>query len=137
LKISFYFANKHYSIDFLKKRREWLTGCIKEEGYSLNSIDFIFCSDDYLLLINQKFLGHNYFTDIITFSDSKGLDIKGEIYISIDRVKENCKIYKCKFSEELNRVLVHGVLHLMNYDDFSHELKQQMTEKENYYLSTF
>lgn len=103
----------------------------------MKSIDFIFCTDEFLININREFLKHDYYTDVIAFSNSNGLYLNGEIYISIERVKENHKIFKVKLEDELNRVLIHGVMHLMNYDDSSENLKVLMTKKEDYFLSKF
>jgi probable rRNA maturation factor len=114
-----------------------LYSCIKEEGYSLDSIDIIFCSDEFLIKINKEFLKHDYFTDVITFSNCIGFKIIGEIYISVDRVRDNSRIYKVKVDNELNRILIHAVLHLMKYDDSSDSMKLLMTEKENHYLNQF
>lgn len=137
MKIFFSYSEKKYSIKFLRKKRAWITACIKEEGYSLNLLRFIFCTDDFLIKINQEFLNHNYYTDVISFSYGKDKIIEGEIYVSIDRIKDNCKIFNISFDEELNRILIHGVLHLMNYKDGSKKLRRIMTGKEDYYLQKF
>lgn len=114
-----------------------MTSCAKEEGFIIDRIKIIFCSDDFLIRINREFLNHNYFTDIITFPESKGKYVKGEIYISVERVRENSQIYKTDFDEELNRVLIHGILHLVNYSDITKSEKFKMTSKENYYLKKY
>jgi probable rRNA maturation factor len=137
LSISFHFAEKRYPIKFRRRRKEWLIYCISQEGYRVNSIRIIFCSDEFLIKINQEFLKHNYYTDVISFLSGSGRNLTGEIYVSVDRVSENCNIYQVSFNDELNRVLIHGVLHLMNYDDSSKELKSIMTRRENHYLKKF
>ena len=137
MNIFFHFEQAHYKISSQKKRKKWIYASVEEEGYSIDSIDFIFCSDIFLLGINKKFLKHDYFTDVITFSNSEGINLSGEIYISLDRVKENSESYQVSFDEELNRILIHGILHLMNYDDSTRSLKMRMTIKENYFLKKF
>ena len=107
----------------------------KKEGYKLKSINYIFCTDSYLLKLNQDFLGHNTLTDIITFPLSKrGEDIEAEIYISVDRVKENASLFNTSFKEEFHRVIFHGMLHLCGYKDKSASEKAKMRQKENEYL---
>ncbi len=98
-------------------------------------INYIFCSDRYLLVLNREFLNHNTLTDILTFDYSVGKSISGEIYISTERVQENSVKYKSLFSEELRRVMIHGVLHLIGYDDKKPRHAQGMREKEEAYLS--
>lgn len=107
---------------------------ISEELHTTGDINFIFCSDRHLLSINRQFLKHDYFTDIITFDYCENNIVSGDIYISTDRVKENAGTYKISFSEELNRIMIHGLLHLSGYDDKTPSKKKRMTEKENYYL---
>lgn len=112
---------------------DWLHDAIEEEGFELGRIDYIFCSDEYLLEINRRHLDHDDYTDIITFP----LDhdpLAGEIYISIDRVKENAHSFHTSFDNELHRVMIHGVLHLCGYDDHEVEDIEEIREKENYYL---
>ena len=123
------------------KRRlvKFITHLVKKEGYTVESIDFVFCSDRYLLKINRDFLNHDYFTDIITFdmSDINSPGISGEIYISVDTVKSNAKEFDVDDSEELNRVMFHGVLHLCGYKDKSPRDKKLMRKREDYYLKMF
>jgi rRNA maturation RNase YbeY len=111
----------------------WITGTISAEGYSLARIDYIFCSDAFLLEVNQTHLGHDDYTDIITFPLNTD-PILAEIYISIDRVKENAQQHGISFEEELHRVMIHGVLHLCGYDDHEEEDIALMRKKENEYL---
>ena len=101
----------------------------------LGDINIIFCSDNYVLDVNIKYLSHDYFTDIITFDYCEGNTLSGDLFISVDSVKENSIFYNTEFQTELNRVIVHGVLHLAGYDDHSDEDIKIMRTKEDYYLS--
>lgn len=113
--------------------------CIKtiaeEESREVGDISFVFCDDNYLLKINNEFLDHDTYTDIITFDYSAGNELISEIYVSTDRVEENAKKYKQTFENEIHRVMIHGVLHLCGYKDKLTEEKQIMRDKENHYLS--
>ena len=110
----------------------------KKEGKSLHLINFIFCSDDFLLDINRTYLQHDYYTDIITFPLSeKKHPIEAEVYISLDRVKQNAKDNKQSFTSELVRVLTHGALHLCGYKDKTQSDVKTMREKEDYYILEF
>ena len=116
--------------------RNWLRETISAEGYVLEELNFIFCSDEYLLGINQQYLDHDTYTDVITFDNSEALKtIVGDIFISIDRIKENAKEFKHDFMNELCRVMVHGTLHLLGYPDKGKVAKKIMTEKEDLYLA--
>lgn len=125
--------------DFLFKRRAvhnaWLKAVAVEENCRLGEISVIFCSDAYLLDMNKKYLRHDYFTDIITFDYSEGELLSGDLFISVDTVRSNASFYSAEFDDELDRVIVHGLLHLIGYDDHSKEEFAAMKEKENYYLS--
>jgi rRNA maturation RNase YbeY len=116
--------------------RKWIKQTIIDESHKLRELNFIFCSDQYLLSINQQFLNHDTYTDIITFdnSDKEGLII-GDIFISVDRVQENAESFKTKMEDELQRVMIHGTLHLLGYPDKGKEAKAIMTQKEDFYLS--
>lgn len=114
----------------------WLMTAIDSEGFELDRIDFIFCSDEFLLEINKKHLGHDDYTDIITFPFEED-PVAGEIYISIDRVKENAATFGVNFSEELRRVMIHGILHLCGYDDHEDEDIEEIRMKEDVYLKEF
>lgn len=122
-----------------KSLKRFLNLLAKYENQEFSEINFIFCTDEELLEINKSFLNHNYYTDIITFnlSAKKNDPITGEIYISIDRIKENSKTYKTRLTMELHRVIFHGVLHLCGYNDKTPVQKSKMTQKENYYLQTY
>lgn len=125
----------------LKNKRQLkskLVALCEAEGHSIGTLSYVFCSDGFLLELNLKFLGHDTFTDIITFdlSESASKTIEGEIYISVDRVRENALKLKEPFERELSRVIYHGVLHLCGYKDKSKSDKQTMRGKEEYYLKT-
>jgi rRNA maturation RNase YbeY len=110
----------------------WLSKCIDQSNKNSGEINYIFCSDDYLLEINKKYLDHDYYTDIITFDNSFEKDkIDADIFVSIERVKENAISLNETFEKELHRVLVHGILHLLGWEDSSDELKQKMRQEED------
>jgi len=113
----------------------WLSVCISEEKKKLGELNYIFSDDEYLTDINVKYLKHNTLTDIITFDYTLGSLISGDIFISVDRVRDNAKDFKAEFVDELHRVMIHGVLHCCGYRDKSKAEKQQMRAKEDYYLS--
>jgi probable rRNA maturation factor len=113
----------------------WISSVVQKENSAIETLSFIFCSDNYLLGINRDFLQHDYYTDIITFDLGTRKLLNGEIYISIDRIRENAKTFMVPLQEELHRVIIHGVLHLLGYSDKSAKQKRQMTDKENWCLS--
>ncbi len=114
----------------------WITSVIKEYAFEVGEINYIFCSDEYLLNINKEYLDHDYYTDIITFDQSEddGL-ITGDIFISIDRVKENANQLHISFNDELNRVMIHGILHLVGINDKTPSEKSEMRKLEDHYLA--
>jgi len=128
----------HNEIEFVLQNQgeiqRWIKKVITSENKEMGEINYIFCSDEYLLERNIKYLDHNTLTDIITFNYCKGKIITSDIMISIDRVKENSTIFDNSFSEELHRVMIHGILHLIGYDDKTEKEKILMREKENFYL---
>ena len=103
--------------------------------YFTEDISFIFCSDDYLLDLNRNFLSHDYYTDVITFDNSEQFSFSGDIFISLDRVRENALVFNQTFIDELHRVMIHGILHLVGYDDISDLEQSIMRDKEDYYLA--
>ncbi len=119
----------------IKSIREWLQKAILSEGLQPGTIQYVWCSDAYLLRINQEYLQHDDLTDIITFDYGEADTLSGDIFISIERVKENAATFKTSFTNELQRVMIHGVLHLCGYKDKSPAEQREMTEKEDYYLS--
>ena len=136
-KIKFFFNNASISIENRSVIKNKINGIFLKEKKKYSNISFIFCSDKYLLSINNKFLGHNTYTDIITFPlNEEGEAIFGEIYISVDRIRENAVNEGCTIKNELYRVLFHGVLHLCGYKDKTIKDKKTMTAKENFYLAS-
>lgn len=117
--------------------KRWLKELAASEGYKIGDINYIFCDDEYLLGINQQYLQHDTYTDIITFDYVEGKVLSGDIYISTERVRENALIYHVDFENELKRVLSHGVLHLCGYKDKTDADAAQMREKENFAISLF
>jgi len=113
----------------------WISKTIINENYKEGDINYIFCDDDYLLKKNIKYLKNNTLTDIISFDYTIGKIISGDIFISVERVKENAKIFNTKFLDELHRVMIHGILHYCGYNDKTNEEKVLMRAKEDYYLS--
>jgi probable rRNA maturation factor len=132
-----YFFKADVRFRFLKRVQvaNWIKSVIKREGKHPGEITFVFCSDKYLLDLNRRFLNHDYYTDIITFDSTTEKAIAGEIYISIDRVNENAADLKVSFDQELRRVIIHGVLHLLGYADSSKAQKEAMRLKEDACLS--
>lgn len=115
--------------------QKYINLLIKKELKKEGDISIVFCSDDYLLEMNKQYLNHNYYTDIITFDYVENEIISGDLFISIDRVNENAQVFKNEMIIELYRVIFHGVLHLVGYNDKTDEEQRIMTEKENLYLS--
>lgn len=133
--ITYNFENTDFIFKGKAKNNAWLRLVAESEIRRIGDINLIFCSDNYILDINQKYLGHDYFTDIITFDYCEGEKLSGDLFISIDTVRANAEEYGEGFVRELNRVIVHGVLHLIGYDDHTKADQKLMREKENYYLS--
>lgn len=134
------FFNEDIDFKFLGKNnfKVWLKKVADKEGFKLGNLNYIFCSDTYLLKINVEYLNHDTFTDIITFDNSEEDNIiEGDIFISIERVKENSFTLNTVFDEELKRVVVHGLLHLCGYDDHSVEDKAEMRRLESEYILFF
>jgi rRNA maturation RNase YbeY len=120
------------------KTKKWIKNASISEGYEVSQLNYIFCSDEYLLEINKQYLDHDYFTDIITFDNSEEDNkLEGDIYISVDRVRENAETFHSDFDTELRRVLIHGLLHLAGYEDSDEGLKKAMRAKEDEYLRLF
>ena len=132
--ISFSFYSKEYDNLPLDCLEDAIPKLVLEEGKELADVALVFCSDEELLSINQKHLDHDYFTDIITFDYSNGVYISGDLFISVDRVCDNMNIDSVSSNEELHRVVFHGILHLLGYNDKSRDEISMMREKEDYYL---
>ncbi|HEY9535753.1 MAG TPA: rRNA maturation RNase YbeY [Mucilaginibacter sp.] len=134
--IQFFEEDITYKIKDKTSVRQWITDTIIAEGFKLSGLTYIFCSDAYLLTINQQYLDHDTYTDIITFDNAEQEGhIVGDIFISIPRIKENAKKFNVSEADELHRVIIHGALHLLGYKDKSAVDKKKMTEKEDYYLA--
>ena len=137
-KVFFHFVDRKIRVNKIGKIKRLIILVFKNEKLSFHRLDYIFCSDQYLLSLNQKFLSHNYYTDILTFYLNKPNEsIKGEIYISLDRLKENSGKFEVSFFEELLRVLLHGALHLCGYKDKTKKEQRLMRSIEDYYIHLF
>ena len=134
MKIIFFTEEINYKFPSKEIFSKQICNIVEEEKYKLNNISIVFTNDDYLLKINKQYLKHDYYTDIITFDYSENKIISGDIFISIDRVTENSVTFKTPFLNELHRVIIHGILHLIGYNDHTPLEKQTMRNKENYYL---
>ncbi|MBO8474697.1 MAG: rRNA maturation RNase YbeY [Bacteroidetes bacterium] len=132
--ILYNFQDTKFVFKYKSLNNRWLKMVAESEIRRIGDISIIFCSDNYILEVNRKYLGHDYFTDIITFDYCSGNVLSGDLFISVDSVKENSVEYGTEFEDELNRVIVHGILHLIGYDDHTEEDVKVMREKENYYL---
>ncbi|GAA4234041.1 rRNA maturation RNase YbeY [Postechiella marina] len=128
----------NYETDFTIANEEtistWITKVLTEEGFKEGEINYVFCNDEYLHKLNVEFLDHDTLTDVISFDYTMGKLISGDIFISIDRVRDNAKYFKVDFINELYRVMVHGILHYCGYKDKSQEDAKTMRAKENHYL---
>ncbi len=134
------FFNEDINFKFQGKNviKAWLKKVADKEGFKVKNLNYIFCSDEYLHKINVEYLEHDTYTDIITFDNSEEDDvIEGDIFVSIERVKENSQTLNTVFDDELKRVIVHGLLHLCGYDDHSVEDKAEMRRLESEYISIF
>lgn len=132
--VRYFFEDTPFQFKPKRLTSSWLKMVAESEIRKLGDINVIFCSDNYILDINQKYLQHDYFTDIITFDYCEGNKLSGDLFISVDSVRENSIYYHTAFEDELNRVIVHGLLHLIGYDDHTEEDIALMRSKENYYL---
>lgn len=134
--IHFFSEDVDFTLKEKQKIRQWIAFTIAREGFvRIGELNFVFCSDDYLLEINQTYLQHDTYTDIVTFDSSESKDsIAGDIFISLERTRENATQYGVSDRDELHRVIIHGVLHLCGYKDETKSQRQKMTEMEDYYL---
>ncbi|KQT22286.1 rRNA maturation factor [Chryseobacterium sp. Leaf404] len=133
--IQFFYENIPESVD--TEYTKWLEEIIFSEGKKLGEINYIFCDDEYLLKVNQDYLQHDYYTDIITFDYVKGKTISGEIFVSLQRISDNASTLSKNFEEELRRVLAHGILHLSGYKDKTEEEEKLMRSREDFYLAKY
>lgn len=131
----------NYETEFLLDHEvsisNWISKVILLEGFNEGELNYVFCDDEYLHKLNVEFLDHDTLTDIISFDYTMGKLVSGDLFISIDRVKENAEVFSVSFYEELHRVIVHGILHYCGYKDKTHDDLQVMRTKENYYLSLY
>jgi len=131
----------HYQTDFeLKdpsKYTNWIISGLQSYDATCGPIAYIFCSDEELLKINKQHLDHDFYTDIITFQYQGTPEVSGDIYISVDRVRDNAETYKQPFEEELKRVMIHGILHLLGFEDATAKNKQDMRKRENELMEMF
>lgn len=132
--ISFNYETQ-FELDNGNEISDWITGVINSEGFKVGDINYVFCDDDYLLKLNIEFLNHDTLTDIISFDNSIGKILHGDIFISIERVKENAKKFNASFQDELQRVMAHGILHYCGYKDKTEEDSKLMRYKENFYIN--
>lgn len=136
--IYFSYADAKFNYNRKRQLQSFIGYVFGSEGIEVDKVHFIFCSDSYLLDINQQYLQHDYLTDIITFDLSSDLsNVIGEVYVSVDRVKDNANVYNVSFFDEMLRVLIHGALHLCGYDDKSVSETIVMREKESCYIHMF
>jgi probable rRNA maturation factor len=128
-----------FKLKEIRRIKKLINTISEEEAKVIESLSIVFTTDDYLLELNQKYLSHNYYTDIITFDygSTSSVRLNGELYISIDRARDNAKEFKDSVQNELRRLIIHGILHLVGYQDKTAEEKSIMTNKENYFLSKF
>ena len=136
-RIYFFFEQKNFSLENRSVLKNFIESIFKKERKRLFSINYIFCSDKRLLQINRQFLNHDFYTDIITFDLSEADSTQAEIYISIDRVRDNAKSLNTSFKSELHRVVFHGALHLCGFRDKTKGEKTKMREREGYYLNLY
>jgi len=137
-KVHFHFLKGANSLSNRTRLKSFIVSLFKKEGIKLENIDYIFCSDDYLLEINRQHLQHDYYTDIITFELSNpGEPVNAEVYISIDRVKDNARQFNTALKEEIHRVIFHGALHLCGYKDKKSKDQELMRKMENKYLGLY
>ena len=120
-----------------RKTGRWIRAVAADYGFTVGNIKYIFCSDERELEVNRQFLGHDYYTDVITFDYSTAATLNGDIFISLDTVRSNAEMVGTSFDEELRRIIIHGVLHLTGQGDKTPETKAEMTEKENRALAQF
>jgi len=132
--INVHIEDVEYTYPSLLHLRKWIGDCVVAEEKEVGPLNIIFCSDAYLLEYNKTYLQHDYYTDIITFEYAAN-PVEGDLYISLDRVKDNAASRSISLQDEVDRVIVHGVLHLLGYADKSEDEKKMITEKEDFYLS--
>ena len=135
--ISFYFHKTAFSLRNRRKLKHFIAEIFRAKKKSLGGLTYVFSTDRDVLKINRQYLNHDFYTDVITFNLSNGRHIQGEVYLSVDRIKENAKKFNVSFTEELHRVIFHAVLHLCGYSDKSNSEKASMRKQENEFLAQY
>jgi len=136
--VHFYFEKVGLTLKERGKLKCFINSLIAKEKKNLNNLNYIFCNDNALLEINRKYLNHNFYTDVISFDlSSSRKEILADIYISVDRIRENAKSFKITMEEELHRVMLHGLLHLCGYNDKTEVQRKLIREKEDFYLNLY
>ncbi len=135
--INFFSEDRNPPKFLRKKTKEWINLVLISRGFNLGEINYIFCSDDLIIEVNNQYLNHDYYTDIITFDYTDLKTVNSDIYISIDRIKENAKIFKEPYLKEFYRVLIHGILHLTGQNDKTEKQAKEMRKLENFYLEKY
>jgi probable rRNA maturation factor len=136
--LKFFSEEIEFKVPQVTKTSKWLKTISQLNGYKIGELNYIFCSDDYLLEVNKQYLEHDYYTDILTFDNSEeDTKLEGDIFVSIDRVRDNASTLEIGFESEFRRVLIHGMLHLMGYEDSTDELKLSMRAKEDECLQLY
>ena len=135
MEILFFTEKVDFNVENSALLREWISKVVEDPYFEVGEVSFVFTTDEYLLKINREFLNHDYLTDIITFDNRQGKELNGDIYISLDRVKENAEDNNKSLFDELHRVIIHGILHLCGHKDNTLESKTKMRNAEDKYLS--
>ena len=137
MNIDFNFEDVNFDLPDEKSLCDWIDFAVKHEHCFTGNLSYIFCSDEYLWEMNKKYLGHDYYTDIITFDYVEDNYVSGDMFVSIDRVEDNAKMFNVSRETELLRVLIHGVLHLVGYDDLTDEQEAEIHRKEDFYIDIY
>lgn len=137
MSINFFNEKINFKVKESKGIINWINTCVEKEGYQVDTINIIFTSDNEIVRINEEFLKRDYYTDIITFDYTEGMMLNGELFISIDMVKQNAILFEITVEKELLRVIIHGLLHMMGYKDSNKEEKKFMKKKEDEFLELY
>lgn len=137
MNIDFNFEDVQFDLPIEETLVNWIDFTCRNEGCETQNITYIFCSDEYLLNVNKQYLNHDYYTDIITFDYVKDKEISGDLFISYDRIVDNAKTFNVSRETELLRVMIHGVLHLIGYDDLTDEDEAEIHKMEDFYINVY
>ena len=137
MNIDFNFEDVNFTLPDTDILTNWIDYTVKNEGCFTGNISYVFCSDEYLWNMNKQYLGHDYYTDIITFDYVEDKYVSGDLFISIDRVEDNAKTFNVSRETELLRVMIHGVLHLLGYDDQTDEQEAEIHKMEDFYIDVY